>query len=388
MRFRTLRLTALIALAALIGTSEVSSAFGEELPETVVIPVPTEASTLSSKFYAIAKSDSLKGAGIVIQNLTTKEMIYQSESATLRAPASVLKLISMTTTLTAMNPDTRFSTKLYSTDKPNKFLLVGEGDPWLTTSIRSAKKNHRAYLPYLINKIRAANPKLKAIQLDYVNVFGLDLQSAKKFYGRKFKIYPKRLSSANAEISTKQELMGTIASPPISEMVKFTILWSDNQLANRLAYLAAGKLGLPQTADGVQAAFSEVLKRLGISSDGIVIRDGNGLSHETRVSAMAINDLLIAIRSNPLYQPIYDGLPLSGKSGTLRRRFTKDAPNAVGLIKAKTGWIDSTVSLAGYLKAGTGEYVFTIIDSDLPNKESVRAKGRIAIDRLLAALVH
>ena len=347
-----------------------------------------EAPAIPAKFLKYAKSAPLAGAGILVENLATKEILYQSDSSTLRAPASVLKLISMTTALTAFDATTRFKTTIAATDQPNKFVLTGEGDPWLTSSAFEAKKYHQAFLPSLITKIRQANPHLKAIQLDYANVYTLDVKTLQKFFGREFKIYPHKLSSINAASAESKVEVATIASPPLSDIIHFTLLWSDNVLADRLAHLAAAKLGFGSTTSSVQSAFTEVLKQVGVPSDGLAVFDGNGLSKKTRVSAQLINDLLIAIRGDPKFQAIYEGLPLAGKTGTLKSRFVTDAPNAVGLIKAKTGWINTTVSLAGFAKSGSNEYVFTVIDSGLTNSEAVRSAARIAIDRMLATLVR
>ena len=342
---------------------------------------------LPSSFLTYAKSAPLANAGILVENLSTREIIYQSESTTLRAPASVLKLFSMATTLTTFDSDTQFTTSIATTDKPNKFVLLGESDPWLTTSAHSAKKFHRAYLPYLVNKVRAENPKLKAIQLDYANVYALDLRAIQKFYGSTFKIYPHKLSTLAAAQAEAQSNLAQIKSPPLKEIVKFTLLWSDNALADRLAHMAASKMGYGTRSGAVQGAFEQMLRENSVPADGLAVFDGNGLSHKTQISAQTVNGLLVAIRQNPKFQAIYDGLPLAGHTGTLKERFIKDAPSAVGLIKAKTGWINTTVSLAGFAKSGSDEYVFTVIDSGLRNSEAVRARARIAIDRMLAALV-
>ena len=96
--------------------------------------------------------------------------------------------------------------------------------------------------------------------------------------------------------------------------------------------------------------------------------------------------LLIKIKSDPDLKVIYDGLPVAGKTGTLERRFVKDAPSAVGLIKAKTGWINSSVSLAGFVEVGSEEYVFAVIADKVTPRETNRALARKAIDKMLATI--
>ena len=85
---------------------------------------------------------------------------------------------------------------------------------------------------------------------------------------------------------------------------------------------------------------------------------------------------------------IYSGLPTSGETGTLKNRFKKDAPSAIGLVHAKTGWINTTVSLAGFVEAGDQQFVFAVIASGLPSRESYRANARVAIDKLLATIAR
>jgi len=123
-----------------------------------------------------------------------------------------------------------------------------------------------------------------------------------------------------------------------------------------------------------------------IPTTGLVFKDGAGLSHDNRVNAATIAKLLKVIHSTPELEVIYNGLPVAGESGTLKNRFVKDAPTAVGLIHAKTGWINTSVSLAGFVQTTEKQYIFAIIASGLRSNESNRASARIAIDKLLATI--
>ncbi len=150
--------------------------------------------------------------------------------------------------------------------------------------------------------------------------------------------------------------------------------------------MAAKANGFPADSAGLQASFEKLFTEFNIAAPGLVIKDGAGLSHETRISARTIVELLIKIKSDPSLQVIYDGLPLAGVSGTLKNRFVKDAPAAVGLVKAKTGWINTTVSLAGFVNVGEADYVFAVIADRIVNKEAARQSARVAIDKMLATI--
>ena len=170
------------------------------------------------------------------------------------------------------------------------------------------------------------------------------------------------------------------------EILNFTLLWSDNVLADRLARNAAVKLGYSRDDLSLNLAFEETLSSLGVDSTGLKVFDGSGLSHGNRVSVRTIAELLLKIRNEPQYQAVYDGLPLSGKTGTLKKRFQESASAAKGLVKAKTGWINTSVTLAGYIEAGESEYVFAVIANRVTPTENSRDRARKIIDKMLASI--
>ena len=83
-----------------------------------------------------------------------------------------------------------------------------------------------------------------------------------------------------------------------------------------------------------------------------------------------------------------NGLPVGGKTGTLRHRFIETSPDAVGLVKAKTGTLKTTVSLAGYVESGDREYAFVIISDHIRQGAAYHARARAAVDRLLGRLAQ
>ena len=187
-------------------------------------------------------------------------------------------------------------------------------------------------------------------------------------------------------VSDATEELASIESPPLAKIVEFTLLYSDNALADRLARTASKAMGFTSDSAGLQEAYSKTLTDLGISPKSIHIIDGNGLSHDNRVSAQQVVDLLLAVKGNPKFQAIVDGLPTSGETGTLKDRFVNDAPNAVALVHAKTGWINTTISLAGFVTVGANQYVFAIVANHIHNLESARQAARVTIDQMLGTI--
>lgn len=343
---------------------------------------PSCAVSLPQSFVSLSKVSVLNHPGIIVVDPKTNEIVYESNPDITRAPASVLKLVSTTSALKQFGADKTFTTSISATDKPNKFVLVGEGDPWLTTSKLEAAKYQRAYLPSLINAAIAKSPRIKSIALQYKNIYYQDIQSIQRFYKGRLKIYPHAIS----DTSGIEAPFAHIVSPKLSSIIEFTLLWSDNLLAARMSLLAAKAQGYSADSLGLQSSFEKLFQEMNVPASGLVIKDGAGLSHETRISTRTIAELLVRIKSDPSLSVIYDGLPLAGVSGTLKNRFTKDAPSAVGLIKAKTGWINTTVSLAGFVDSGENNYAFAVIADHIPNRESARQSARIAIDKMLATI--
>lgn len=348
----------------------------------LVNSIPAQALVLPKLFVKLATSPTLDHPGIVLIDPTTDQTLYSVDPDIGRAPASVLKLISMTTVLSTLSPDLTFKTSISETQTPGTFILEGTGDPWVTESPFEAHKYQRAFLPTLINKVLSAYPTLKRITLDYTNVYALDIKALQRYFSGRLEINPVKLSSTN-EATTE---LASVTSPKLAKIIEFTLLYSDNVLADRLARTAAHNMGFATDALGLQTAFKKTLTDLGVPTSGLHIYDGNGLSHHDRVTVRQIADLLVAIRTNPKFKVILAGLPTAGETGTLKTRFVNDAPKAVGLVHAKTGWINTTVSLAGYVKVGADQYVFAVVANHIPNLESARSAARVTIDQMLGTI--
>ena len=347
---------------------------------------PANAILIPKSFETLAASPFLFHPGIIVVNPATSETVFTDAPDVTRAPASVLKLVSMTSAIHALGADTVFHTTLSTTGTRGRYVIIGESDPWLTTSSALAHKDHRALSTTLISAAIARTPHLRTITIDANGIYLKDLQNLQYVFRHKVRIHINVLPSLEVAQQEAVEQLRQISSPPLSEIIKFTLLWSDNVLADRLARTAAKKLGFGTDAVGIQQAFEETLNSIGVPAPGLSVFDGNGLSHDDRISARTIADLLIQIKNRPELKVIYDGLPLAGETGTLKNRFTLDAPTAVGLIKAKTGWIDTTVSLAGYVDVGPDQYVFAVIADHIKPYERYRQLARKTIDRMLGTI--
>ena len=341
---------------------------------------------LPQPFFDYLGSKYLANPGIILLDGSSKEIVYESGSTILRSPASVLKLTSATAVAMTLDSTTVFTTSLYKTEKRGVFVILGENDPWMTSSAKYRDANKRAYTPTLIKKAFATDKKLKKITLLYRGVSGTELYKAKRALGRRASVVYKALDKNIDPKSLITEKVVEIKSPQLLKMIKFALLYSDNLLSQRLAMLATTKSGYAADKNGLNEMMNEKLTALGVDTTGLHLEDGSGLSGGNRISAVTVSQLLLKIRSEPKLKVVYDSLPTSGQSGTLIGRYHSTAPQAVGLVKAKTGSTRNTVSLAGFATSGEKEYIFVVIADHVGRTKRMQNAARSAIDRMLGTI--
>ncbi len=344
------------------------------------------ADVLPKSFFSYLGSKYLANPGVILIDRTDNSVVYESGADVLRAPASVLKLVSTSAIALTMDSSTVFRTAIYATNKPGAFVILGDDDPWITSSTQQRNAHKRAYLPALLNAALAKRNNLRVISIQYTGVSGSDLKSAKRALKKSSSIRTTVLPKGTDTSTVVTEKLAEIVSPKLSTIIKFTNLYSDNLLSQRLAMLAVVRNGYPANKTGLNLMVNEKLTNLGVSTAGLNLEDASGLSSSNKISANTVSQLLLKIRTEPKLQTIYDSLPVGGVSGTLIGRYKGTAPQAVGLVKAKTGSIRHTVSLAGYATSGEKEYVFVVIADHVGRTKRIQNAARAAIDRMLGTI--
>ncbi len=342
--------------------------------------------TLPQSFAKHVNSKFLSNPSVILVDQANMQIVYQNSENRPSTPASVLKIFSTAAIALTLDSKTTFQTSLYKTDKKGVFVLWGDYDPWITSSVKYRDANNRAYMPRLIKAAFASNKKLKKITLIYKGVGGSDIYQAKKALKRRASVAYKPISKGVEVESLITEKIATIESPPLEKMIRFALLYSDNVLSQKLAMLAARKSGFPLTKEGLNQTIKSKVSELGVDTTGMRFIDGSGLSNRNKVSASTVSQLLLKVKIDPRLKPIYDHLPISGESGTLASRFIETAPQAIGLVRAKTGSIRGTVSLAGFVTSGEKEYVFVVLADGVGRTRSLQDAARRAIDRMLGTI--
>jgi len=341
---------------------------------------------LPEPFFKYLGSKYLANPGVILIDGSSNEIVYESGSDKPRTPASVLKVISASAMALTLDSTTVFKTALYKTEKKGVFVIWGENDPWITSNAKYRDANKRAYMPALIKAAFASDKSLKKITLVYKGVNNSDILYAKRALNRRSSVAYKPLSKTVEIESLITEKIAEVSSPPLQKMIRFALLYSDNVLSQRIAMLATGLNGYPLNKTGLNEMLNAKISGIGVDTTGMKLVDGSGLGGENRVSAKTVSQLLLKIKTEPKLKVIYDSLPISGESGTLIGRYHSTAPQAVGLVRAKTGSTRHTVSLAGFATSGEKEYVFVVIADGVGRTRRLQDAARSAIDRMLGTI--
>ncbi|MQA80692.1 MAG: D-alanyl-D-alanine carboxypeptidase/D-alanyl-D-alanine-endopeptidase [Streptosporangiales bacterium] len=181
--------------------------------------------------------------------------------------------------------------------------------------------------------------------------------------------------------------LASVRSPTVAELVELTLTYSDNDVAEALARHVARAEGEPASFAGVARATGRVLAELGIGS-GITLYDGSGLSTKDRVTPQGLAQVLqlVASGEHPDLSAVLSGMPVGGFSGTLADRYDQaESQGGVGVVRAKTGTLDGVSSLAGYVQDENGRVlVFAFVANGIPKKKA--GETRPTLDRLSARL--
>ncbi|HKU36016.1 MAG TPA: D-alanyl-D-alanine carboxypeptidase/D-alanyl-D-alanine-endopeptidase [Paenarthrobacter sp.] len=402
------------------------------LDATAPVPVPAEVSKLLDETLKPAGSGSITG---VVLDASTGKVLFDRQAGTNRIPASNMKLLTAVAALKALGPETRFTTRVLGTDDPHTVVLTGGGDVLLGggASDPSAVMG-RAGLASLAadtaSALAAAGIKGPlTVKVDDSMFEGAPLNPAWSLddvaAGETAPLYPlalnsgryspttttgarpqdsamttaqafaEQLAAAGAEVGPGVErgtgltakVLATAESATVSEQVDHMLQTSDNFLAEALGRMTAAATGRKVTYDGATAAVRQRLGELGIATDSMELADVSGLALENQVSAKQFAEVVRAITSgpDPSLRAALDGFPVAGLTGTLDDRYIDPSTaQGAGLVRAKTGTLNTVIALSGYVVDADGRLlVFSFIGNGL---EPGAAGNKVAMDRSASVL--
>ena len=347
--------------------------------------------SIPAAFDELLKIPTLSNPAMIVIDGTSGQIIYEKNIYSQRKPASVMKVLAAAVTLDYLDPQSVFNTTVSISPENKSIIIRGSLDPWISSDHNVARKMGRASLPYMgfntLSAVKKANGgSLKNYKVIYSNLYSQDVANLKAFWlKRGFKPTFKAVSD-DETLLAQGDLIASENSPTVAEILKWMMLWSDNLLSERLARLSARAAGYSLDIKGVETIFRALLTSLEIDDSKLVVVDASGLSKKNRITAKLMGEFLYKIHKDEKYALLYESLPVSGVSGTLQNRFTTTAPAAVGLVRAKTGTLNGTATLAGYVESTDRDYVFVALADEIPLGNSALDKARAAIDRVLGRI--
>ena len=347
--------------------------------------------SIPAVFDELLKVPTLSNPAMIVIDGTTGQIIYEKNIFSQRKPASVMKVLAGAVTLDYLDPQSLFNTTVNIAPEEKTVIIRGSLDPWISLDHKVARKMNRASLPYMgfntLSAVKEANGgSLKNYKVIYSNLYSQDISNLKAFWAKRgFKPVFKSVSDDEAFLA-QGDLITSENSPTVTEILNWMMLWSDNLLADRLARLAARSAGYSLDIKGVDKVFRNLLAQFEIDDRKLVVADASGLSKKNKITAKLMGELLYKIRKEEKYALLYESLPIGGVSGTLENRFTTTAPSAVGLVRAKTGTLNGTATLAGYVQSTDREYIFVTLADDIAKGNAALNKARAAIDRVLGRI--
>ncbi len=164
--------------------------------------------------------------------------------------------------------------------------------------------------------------------------------------------------------------IASVASPPLSQLVRHMLKHSDNFYAQTLLLQSGlewqrqnqGSCGrvLHWTQEWGLCALRTLLGEIGITREQAHLSEGSGLSRQDLVTPRATTTLLAWIARQPWAAVLTEALPVAGRDGTLDRRL-QDLP-AGDAVHAKTGTLAHMYTLSGYLDGADGNrYAFSLM---------------------------
>jgi serine-type D-Ala-D-Ala carboxypeptidase/endopeptidase (penicillin-binding protein 4) len=154
-------------------------------------------------------------------------------------------------------------------------------------------------------------------------------------------------------------VLARLAPPPLAEDIKIVNKISQNLHADLLVRRLGGGI------DGGLASIEKMLTSAGVPRTAYDFSDGSGMSTYNRIAPRGTVTFLRWVKAQPWGAAWRASLPVGGVDGTIARRFK--GTSLEGRIFAKTGGLNATAALSGYMIAKSGrELSFSILANDMP----------------------
>jgi D-alanyl-D-alanine carboxypeptidase/D-alanyl-D-alanine-endopeptidase (penicillin-binding protein 4) len=168
------------------------------------------------------------------------------------------------------------------------------------------------------------------------------------------------LDSTRYAAARATEPLAETTSRPLRDWIFPVLNTSQNTFAEILLKQLGRSFGRGGSwREGLAVERRFLIDSVGLDSTLFSLEDGSGLSAANLVSPLAFTGLLRFIQRHPHFEAFAAGLPRSGQTGSLRRRFI--GTPLEGRVQAKTGSISRVNTLSGYFELASGRrYTFSV----------------------------
>jgi D-alanyl-D-alanine carboxypeptidase/D-alanyl-D-alanine-endopeptidase (penicillin-binding protein 4) len=163
-------------------------------------------------------------------------------------------------------------------------------------------------------------------------------------------------------VAATARLVAAQESPPLSSLIRDINKFSNNVMTQQLFLTMGAAGGEPGNPVRGATAVRNLLSARGIDVPGLVLENGCGLSRVERISAGGLASVLADAWKSQWMSELMTSLPVSGVDGTLKAR---NMP--VGAAHMKTGLLEDTRAVAGYVLAASGKRYVVVGIINHPN---------------------
>ena len=387
-----------VALAAVGGVAGFGIAAHEQLSEIThappyelqsapqalepATPSPIDAASLETALASFADNPDLGTFHGHVTQASSGDVVFDRASDEALTPASVTKVLTASAALLSLGAQDRITTEVVRGANPGEVVIKAAGDVWLDAEATDelAEQVGQADTVLIDTSTWEGMPELMPgwDPLDIDGGFVAPLQPAMLSGGRLngetsgdvarshtpalevAQALAERVGAQNVGVGAADgEVVAAVESPTLVERLELMMKNSDNVYAEAIGREVALARG---TTDAPGATLS-VLEERGFNTVGLVLRDNSGLSADNLIAPKLLDAVLYDATSMPELRPLLSALPVAAGEGTLLDRYG-DLPGR-GWVRAKTGTLDGTASLAGTVTSVNGNvYTFALICND------------------------
>jgi D-alanyl-D-alanine carboxypeptidase/D-alanyl-D-alanine-endopeptidase (penicillin-binding protein 4) len=411
-------------------------------------PLPTSSGLQSALAGPLSASALGPQVSAVVTDPATGKILWSQHADQLSTPASTTKLVTSAAALAALGPDATFTTKVVRGATQNSVILVGGGDPTLAVhpfpagdyprpatlaslarqTARALKAEGRSTVSLGYDATLYTGPGLapgwpaayvstgnvtpiSALEVDQgrLTASGAPQDDDDPYNLRARTSDPAGMaaeafaallaadgihvtgSPADQKAQPNASTLASTNSPPLAAIVQQMLEESDNVIAENLARQVAVKNNQPASYSGAATAVTRELSKLGISTSGLHLVDGSGLSPQDKIAPATLVKTLRLATTNPRIRALLAGLPVAGFSGTLsagQSVFAGIGGPALGSVRAKTGNLSTVTALAGLAADRAGRTLAFAFMADKIPAAGMLEPAANAINDAAAALAN